>query len=340
MTLRFVDSFDDRDGDYVDAKYFAYTLNWIGVGRTGANAATLRSSFQKWFMAEHGWTIGFALYYHVDQTGSFFAFWDILDQYQLSISTLAGGFLQVGSGAGVPIFGVSTAPLLFDTWQYIEIKIFCDSVNGSLEIRQNGIPIYTGLGIDTNPTGAGAITSLIFPDLTSSELMDDVYICDDNGSVNNDFLGDCHVECILPNGDGTPATAGWFDGDDIGFPSIYTQVNDYPPSGWGYNYVEVPLPAKDVWSYPDIAAEVNSILGIQVNCFADVEDDVSVIEMENICRSGGIDYESLHYTVPFDAWEFWYFMSVWEQNPDGPKDWTVADFNNAEFGYNRIVDPP
>jgi hypothetical protein len=123
-------------------------------------------------------------------------------------------------------------------------------------------------------------------------------------------------------------------------PSIYTQVNDYPPSAWGYNYVDnllTALPVKDVWAYPDIAVEANHILGVQVSALAQAVDyDVDII-MHNVCRSGGADYDSTSFYVYnwMGFFDFLYFSSIWEQNPDGPTDWLRIDFNAAEFGYER-----
>ena len=333
MTLRFVDSFDDRDGTELDQKWHV-NANWItvGGGRAGTNCMDLPHAAEKQFMQEHGWTVGFALYYHTDAISQFFSFWDVLDQYQLSITTLAGGLLQVASEAGAPIFGVSTAPLLFDQWQYVEIQVVCDAVAGYVIIHLDEIEVYNSGFVNTDPTGAGAIATLVFPSITTDDFIDDVYICDDNGAMNNTFLGDCHVECILPNGVGTPPTAQWVNSfDDTA--SLYTMVDEVPP-GFDYNYdLFVAPPVKDVWSFPDIAVELNSILGVQVNCFVRREDEVDWVDMHNICRSGGADYSSITYGV--SETDYIYKMSIWEQNPDGPINWLRIDFNAAEFGYER-----
>jgi hypothetical protein len=351
MTLRFVDSFDDRTTQYVDVKYrdatgthYPFTANSVHVagGRNGTNGADCASSFPMWFIEEKTWIIGFALYYHVDTADAvFMQFTDILSNEEITIHTLAGGILEVCGGAGAPVFGISTAPLLFDTWQYIEVKVFCDGANGTVEIHLDEVPICLVTGVDTDPTGAAAISNILFPALTTDDVIDDIYICDDHGVDNNDFLGDCHVECILPNDDGTPPTAEWFNGDIVGTPAIYQNDGEYPASRLHYNYWDeaMPVPSTDVWSYPDIAVEANDILGVQVSCFAEIHVDIppppaDSSEMRNICRSGGIDYESLPYTVIPLGWnEFQYYSSIWETNPDGSVYWSVVDFNAAEFGY-------
>jgi hypothetical protein len=331
MTLRFIDSFDDRDGDYLEEKWYINT-NWIQAGgRNGTTCMDIPHAAHKVLDDQTTWIVGFALYYHTNGIASFMSFWDNLSQYQLSISTLGGGFLRVSYGAGIPIIGDTSAPLLFDQWQYVEVKIVIDDTVGSIDIRFDELNVFSASGIDTDVTDVGSVCEIVFPDITNNDFIDDVYICDGNGTMNNDFLGDCHIEAILPNGVGTPATAEWLNSDDD-TASLYTMVNDNPVD-WRRNYnLGAALPVKDVWSFPNIVVESSSILGIQVNTLARVEDYDHAVSIHNICRSGGIDYISVSYIVRDD---YLYFSSIWERNPDGPTDWLTVDFNLAEFGYVR-----
>jgi hypothetical protein len=331
MTLRFIDSFDDRDGTYLSQKWNTNAGSIYAGGRNGTQCMSAAGA-HKILDDQTTWIVGFGLYYHTDALATFMEFWDNLGNYQMSITTLSGGTLRVAYGSGIPIVGDSTSPLLFDEYQYIEVKVVIHDTNGSVDIRQNGISIFHADSIDTDYTDVGSVSQIVFPHLTANDFIDDVYICDGNGTKNNDFLGDCHIEYILPNGAGTPATAEWLNsGDDTA--SLYTMVDENPPGGDRNYDLGASLPVKDVWAFPDLAAESNSILGIQVNCLARVEDLDVAVNMKNVCRSGGVDYLSDAYLV--DNTDYLYHTSIWEQNPNGTVDWTRITFNAAEFGYER-----
>src|SRR5262249_9532244 len=115
--------------------------------------------------------------------------------------------------AGSVTLGTSTSFLSAGAFNYIEIKITISGTVGVVAIRVNGT--LTGwLNLSSQNTqngGAGTITNIILGgDLVTNALaapsrFDDVVILDTTGAVNNDFLGDCRVEAIFPNGAGNYA---------------------------------------------------------------------------------------------------------------------------------------
>jgi hypothetical protein len=334
MTLRFIDSFDDRSGDELNMKWDTNT-NWIQAGgRNGTTCMDLPHAAVKIFDDQITWIVGFALYYHTNAVASFMTFLDHDSGAQMSIKAIPDGYLRVTYGAGIPIIGDSTLPLLFDEWQYVEVKVHIDDTVGTFDILRNGTSIYHVDTIDTDYTDVGSVNQIVFPSLTADDFMDDLYICDGNGSKNNDFLGDCHIEYILPNGVGTPATSEWLNSDDD-TASLYTMVDENPPIGDRNYDLGASLPVKDVWAFPDLSAESNSILGIQVNCLARVEDLDTSVAMHNICRFDGTDYNSASFTV--NDLDYKYYMSIWERDPTNTANWTKDSFNSAEFGYEREV---
>jgi hypothetical protein len=336
VTLRFIDSFDDRDTTYLSEKYSFNSGTIVAGGRNGTQGLDVRIG-NKIFTDQATWVVGFAYYLTNDfQVASFLNFLDSWGASQLYFRYNTG-VIEAYSGGGGPFIGATVATLTLNAWAYVEVKVVIDNVNGSIEIRFDEVPVYTIAGIDTQTTAQPLAQTIEFPEL-GNFVIDDLYVCDGSGAMNNDFLGDSRITAILPNGDGTPATAEWDSSG--GGASIFSNVNTNPPAGFPDNRNSgVGLPVKDVWAYPNIVAGTDHILGVQVNALARLEDDLSIVNAHNICRSGGADYSSTSYWMVNAPNPYQYYMRIWEQNPDGPINWLLMDFNLAEWGYERENDP-
>ena len=100
----------------------------------------------------------------------------------------------------------TTANIQDDTWYYLELKVTAADSGGTAIVHLDGVEIINFTG-DTNFLYERYGSVLLRP-YTFSDAMqfDDWYICDDTGSTNNDFLGDCRVEVLTPNSD---ASGNW-----------------------------------------------------------------------------------------------------------------------------------
>ena len=85
-------------------------------------------------------------------------------------------------------------------WHYFEVKVVCHDTAGYYQVRIDGVTVLSGTNVDTR---AGADTRFVrFRMDEYYQYMDDIYICDTDGTANNDFLGQILVEAIFPNADG------------------------------------------------------------------------------------------------------------------------------------------
>lgn len=118
------------------------------------------------------------------------------------------------------LLGRSAASLPINTWNFIEYKCCVDQTianggggTGYITVKVNGDNwISTGTNQWTQNMGhpyadviiVGSDSASGFSNNTLNyALYDDLYICDTTGSKNNDFLGDCRVETLFPDGAGT-----------------------------------------------------------------------------------------------------------------------------------------
>ncbi len=100
----------------------------------------------------------------------------------------------------------TTANIQDNTWYYLELKMTAADSGGTGIVRLDGVEVINFTG-DTKDAHERYGSVLLRP-YTFSDTMqfDDWYICDDTGSTNNDFLGDCRVEVLTPNSD---ASGNW-----------------------------------------------------------------------------------------------------------------------------------
>jgi hypothetical protein len=157
--------------------------------------------------------------------------------------------------------------------------------------------------------------------------VDDLYVLDTTGTVNNDFLGDVRVQTLYPSADGT----------NTGFtPSTgtthYTLVDEAAP-----NTTDLVSAAnaglKDSYGFQDLMGTTANVYGVQATSYA-AKDNTGTVGVKNITRISGTQY-----TGP----TAWYLSTtwtanreLWERNPATSGLWAPADVNAAEFGVESI----
>ena len=206
-------------------------------------------------------------------------------------------------------------------WYYIELKALIDPTAGTLELRINGASKATFSG-NTRATGTSQITRVLGGNYS---LYANWYICDDAGAVNNDFLGDCKVVCILPNGAGnssqfTPSAGANYENVDDATPDDDTTYNAASVAGY-----------KDTYAMGDVTI-TGTIKGVQALVLAR-KDDAGSRTARILCRSGAADYNGDTFSL-LDSYV--YNRKIWEADPATAAAWDEAGINAAEFGLELV----
>ena len=161
--------------------------------------------------------------------------------------------------------------------------------------------------------------------------LDDIYICNDSGTVRNDFLGIVTIEGIAPGSDG--GTTEW---DPAGGGSHYSEVDDQD-SDDDTSFVQTPdNNKKDLYGVTSLAFISGSILGIQVSSFARVTLAGSRT-FAIVYHDGALATEDESSPFTVNDTDYANFCKVWEQNPETSADFTLNDVNNAEIGVRSIT---
>ena len=216
MALLFMDGFDHYVTADISKKYNATQGSpSISAGngrRSTAGLVTMATStgITKNFAANSAWVMGCSLKVGALPTAtnwaSIFVLYDAGSR-QCELRVNPDGTLQVARFNVAVTGGTSVVALSIGTTYYIEWKVtIANSIAAnSCKVRVDGVDVITvATGQDLQDTANTTATQVRLGNVSSSGSMgastyiDDFYVCDQTGSVNNDFLGDVRVDTLFP----------------------------------------------------------------------------------------------------------------------------------------------
>lgn len=231
------------------------------------------------------------------------------------------------------VLATGTTTLMAGVAYHIEFKATIDSAAGAYTLRVNEIQELDASGVNTRGTGTnnsadsvrvGNIGGVV---LLSIGYFDDFYCCDSLGGVNNDFLGDCRVQCLFPDGAG--ATTGWtpFSGAN------YTNVDDTTPDN-DTTYVSTGSAGTiDTYSMSDLAATTGSVKAVQTVIDAR-KDDSGTRTIAPVFHIGATDYVGSNQNI---MTTYSMFLQQYDKSPATAVAWTVSEVNALNAGQKLVA---
>lgn len=230
---------------------------------------------------------------------------------------------------GVTTIASTAAVITADVWHYIELKVTVAEA-GAYELRVNGTNVLSNGSVDTRagttnnyanrvrwagPSGATTIGNKI----------DDAYICDATGTVNNDFLGDRKVLTIFPTADTADEDFATSAGTDS-----FELVNDDGLDD-DSTYVESATSTdRDLFDFGNVGG-LATINGIQHNVIAR-KTDVTNFDIDLVTKSGATTDVAASQTV--GSTSYGHFFRVQEDDPNTTDPWTGTNLDAAQFGFD------
>jgi hypothetical protein len=336
MALRFTDGFDHYATADLSLKYSASRSTTIGstYGRYGSSGALLEPGgyIQRTIDDQGTWIVGFAFkpMAYFSSAVALIRFYDSADAVQNTVSITSAGLIALYSGDQSTLLATSSvAPFTLGSWSFVECKTVI-SDTGSLEVKVDGTSIVSYSGdvqasatlstaqkIRINQAGSGSANSYL----------DDLYILDGTGSLNNDFIGPMRIKTIYPSGAGTTKQ----------FTGVGDTTNTY------LNVAETPANEDTSYNYANTAGMIDSfvcsdifpgtVYGVNSNLRAR-KDDSDTRTFAALTRSGGTDYAGTTQTLTSS---YANYSQVWETNPNTSAAWTASEVNAAEFGYKVVA---
>jgi hypothetical protein len=339
MTLHWVEGFETHaTSTYLGRKYAAAggTLS-AATGRLFGNAITINGAAGQFttpsFGVQNTWIIGFGFKVTTSVLGSptVTIMSGATEQCSISIVSSGAGYVWRIRRGSTTIATSATVRSLA-TWYYVELKVTVrDGTDGVYELRVDETADISGSGVNLANTGADGADVFQFSATSSNTAWDDIYICDDQGSINNNFQGDSAVRGILPNGDGastalTPSTGT----------SHFALVDDTataPTPDTDYNRA-VNVGDRDLYAYENLTGQLNGpIVGVMVTSDMRMET-TGTGQMKVVVRQGGVNYDQATHTVNGTGVRA--YTQIIENSPDDAAPWEVADLDNAQIGVEKV----
>jgi len=245
--------------------------------------------------------------------------------FGINVQITSGGEIVV-ERRGSELGRSTTAGLSTETWYYIEIKIFLDNSAGTVDVKVDENSVLSLTSKDTLQGALADVAAVRFygtTDATYNFTYDDIYICDDAGSVNNNFLGVCMVSGIFPNSAGdetdfTPSAGSNYE-------CVDEVVSDDDTS-----YVESSTSTdRDLYNYESMPGSLGDILGVQINTTVR-ETDVNIFTLKQPCKSSTT--VSAGSAEPVGSTTYTHRERILEQDPHTSAAWIEAGVNAAQFG--------
>lgn len=332
MALLFCDGFGHVDDGFELLKWTDYSSSSAvtyeaAIGRLGDWGALLTSSDSSYLAKSvdnlETLITGVANKCNLT-TEILFSFMDNQSE-QVTIWMRDDGTIAVYRDTADELLAVSAAgTIVSDTWQYIEAKVKISTTVGTVDVLVDGVSVISETGLNTQDTANAYSTSIKLHGNIGNRYVDDFYICDVSGSLNNDFLGDIHIRTLYPVGDGVQ--------------------NDFTPSTGVDNYALVDeaqlvddtdhnesstIGHKDLYDVTT-TVESDAILAVQI-CAAVRNTDTGTMNVRTLCRSGTVptDNEGSDFAI---SQTMRGALTIHEQEPTDSVAWTQSKINAAEFG--------
>ena len=242
----------------------------------------------------------------------------------LSLQISSTGQIAAVRFASTVLGETASAVLTVDTWHYVEMKVVAHETAGSYEIRVDGVNVLSDTYVNTS---IGADMNIVQFRLQSvGQEFDDVYICNIDGTKNNDFLGRVTVEALFPNADGD--SVDWAPSSGTNHSAL---VNDNPADDDASYVASNTQDDTDLFAYDNLSAiTTEPILGVQVNTDVRMSESPGDLDIMQPVKSGTTTADGS--TVNIDDDSYIHVHRILEDDPATSNAWTASGLNAAQFG--------
>ena len=236
---------------------------------------------------------------------------------------------------GTNILGTTTFALSAGTTYYLEFKVTVHSTAGVVVVRVDGdvkLSLPVAGSLNTQNTTNTSWNELVlgggyFSTSVDAFYYDDLYCLDGSGTTSNDFLGDVRIDAVFPNAVGN--TSNWTRSTGA---DQWATIDEATSNGDTDYNSSATVNDKDTLNFPNAPAGGADIFAVQVNMLSR-KTDAGSAGLKAVARISGVDYPG---TEVFPSSSYSDRRQIWDLKPDGSAAvWTSADFNAAEFGYEK-----
>jgi hypothetical protein len=245
----------------------------------------------------------------------------------ISVTCSATGTLSVRRGdREATILSTSVSTITHSTFYFIELKVTLHDSTGVYDLKVNGTTYTSGSGVDTLVSGAATWDGIGLGGTNIGQNysidFDDLYVADGSGGVEDDFLGDHRIVCVVAssgnggNTDWSPST-----GSDHG-----ALVDENPPNESDYNQSGT-AGQRDTYNFAAVGVS-GTVKALQTLRYIKAEA-AGVRSVAPVIRISSTNYDGTTQALGSD-WT--YHREIYRQNPATTAAWTISGIDGAEFG--------
>lgn len=215
-------------------------------------------------------------------------------------------------------------------WHRLEIKLTVDDSAGEITIRLDDTEVFTSTSIDTQ-RASNAFTNRIDVQvgIGNSYVMnyDDIIVLDDQGSVNNDFLGDLKIETLRPDADGFVNNFTRSAGT-----TNFENVDEGPGPNDDTDFVESSTVGhQDLYTTDNLSGTPDTVYAVVVRAAAR-KDDAGSRTIQLLTRTGTTTDVGATQTL---LTTYSRFQEIHEIDPDTGVAWTVSGVDGLQIGMEN-----
>jgi len=330
MALLLFDGFDHYDGEHLDKKWeiVVQTAGPQSGGRNGGKRLYLLGdgSVTTKDLGNKGLLIAGFFFDYADGSILDLPFLQFLDgeTAQLSFKMSPGIDKKIHVYRGAELLGETEVIADAGAGCYLEAYVTFSDALGIINIRKDGAQIfyYAGSTIVTANYYANRIN---LHGMENAVYFDDLYACDNLGTSENDFLGDCQVRCLLPDENGD--TNAWIPSAGDNFECVNEDAGSRPDD----DTTSVKSTATgqiDLYKFPALAETQGKVLGVQLLPYIK-KIDTETRTFKTVTKTHSANYEGAAQELDED---YKYFPEIQTVNPATELPWTLEEINAAQFG--------
>jgi hypothetical protein len=207
-----------------------------------------------------------------------------------------------------------------NAWHYIEIYLKIGNSDGEAIVKVDGIEEINATALDTQ--NHASETTVAWLRLGANYLSTDVRF-DDLYLDDTEFHGDCRIETIYPNADGT--TTNFIPSTGV---THYDLLDENPPNN-DTDYTESKtVTALELLGFSAIDTGLGSVINVALHVNVK-KDDTGSRGVKLRAKSSATTSDSTEKTLDTD---YIGFAHTWAVDPNTSVEWTQAGLNAAEFG--------
>lgn len=252
------------------------------------------------------------------------------DLLTVTVNTDGTVSCYIGSYTGT-LVGTSISALTASGWHHLEVKAVISETLGSIEVRLNGETIFVATDLNTGTAEISQFAFLVrsssFASATNTYI-DDLVLWDDQGGINDDFIGPVRVYTVFPDGDISPS-----DWTPVGAATNSAAIDESAPDGdTSYTQGDTEGDTFQV-TLPTLPGDIGLINAVQVVNMSRVSE-AGAAQIQVSVESGAESEQGSLHTL---TTAYTYRGDVFQVNPDGDIPWTRATLEAAIIQVEKTV---